>query len=171
MTPILNDAIVIAAYTHQQRAALGALIDAVEWGAALTLSVQAGADHALTAPQEFLALAVMQPAAPATTLVACILARHHRWNNLSQVQTLAVLPDFQRRGVASALMRRAEEWAQANGARGVYLDTPTTNPEACAFYAALGYDWAYIMPRYYNDEEDGVTFQKFFTPDLRATTA
>jgi hypothetical protein len=30
------------------------------------------------------------------------------------------------------------------------------------FYEATGYQLGYVMPRYYEDQLDGVTYQKFF---------
>jgi ribosomal protein S18 acetylase RimI-like enzyme len=43
------------------------------------------------------------------------------------------------------------------------VDTPTTNERGRRFYEALGYRQGYLMPRYYEDALDGVTYQKFFT--------
>jgi len=94
----------------------------------------------------------------------------YAWNQLSQIQGLAVDPDFHRRGIASALVARAEEFARSKHARGVYVDTPIKNTRGRKFYEALGYQLGYIMPRYYEDELDGVTYQKFFTSPPSSTT-
>jgi ribosomal protein S18 acetylase RimI-like enzyme len=75
---------------------------------------------------------------------------------------LAVSPEFQRQGAASALVARAEEFARSKKTRGIYVDTPTTNTGGQKFYEAAGYQLGYIMPRYYEDRLDGVTYQKFF---------
>jgi ribosomal protein S18 acetylase RimI-like enzyme len=42
------------------------------------------------------------------------------------------------------------------------VDTPTSNTGGRKFYEAIGYQLGYIMPRYYEDRLDGVTYQKFF---------
>lgn len=63
---------------------------------------------------------------------------------------------------ASALVTRAEEFARSKHARGIYVDTPTKNNRGRNFYEAVGYQLGCIMPRYYEDELDGVTYQKFF---------
>ncbi len=88
--------------------------------------------------------------------------QYYAWNQLCQIHGLAVDPDFQRQGIAGALVRRAEEFARSKQARGIYVDTPTTNTGGRKFYEASGYQLGYIMPRYYEDRLDGVTYQKFF---------
>lgn len=91
-----------------------------------------------------------------------VSVEHYAWNNLAQLQGLAVLRPAQRTGIAGALVQQAERFAAGRGARGVYVDTPVDNFGGRAFYRAAGYDEGYIMPRYYDDNTDGVTYQKFF---------
>lgn len=96
------------------------------------------------------------------TTIGFIFVEYHAWNRLAQIQGLAVDPAFYRQGVASALVAHAEAFARQHHARGIYVDTPTTNERGRQFYEALGYQTGYIMPRYYADTLDGVTYQKFF---------
>jgi ribosomal protein S18 acetylase RimI-like enzyme len=84
------------------------------------------------------------------------------WNRLGQLHGLAVDPDLKRRGIASALVGRAEEFVRRKGGRGVYVDTPLTNAAARGFYESLGYRQAYVMPEYYDEGLDGVTYLKLF---------
>ena len=84
------------------------------------------------------------------------------WNRLGQLHGLAVDPDLKRRGIASALVGKAEGYVQEEGGRGVYVDTPVTNEPARSFYEALGYRQAYVMPEYYDEGLDGVTYLKLF---------
>ena len=84
------------------------------------------------------------------------------WNRLGQLHGLAVDPDLKRRGIASVLVGRAEEFVQGEGGRGVYVDTPVTDGAARSFYEALGYRQAYVMPEYYDEGLDGVTYLKLF---------
>jgi ribosomal protein S18 acetylase RimI-like enzyme len=85
------------------------------------------------------------------------------WNRLGQLQGLAVAPDLKRRGIASALVRQAEEFVLGRTGRGVYVDTPITNEAARTLYQDLGYELAYTMPEYYDDRLDGVTYLKLFS--------
>ena len=101
--------------------------------------------------------------------VGFLYVEYYAWNQLSQIQGLAVDPDFQRQGIASALVTRAEEFARSKHARGIYVDTPTKNTRGRKFYEAVGYRLGYIMPRYYEDGLDGVTYQKFFTTQTSST--
>lgn len=94
--------------------------------------------------------------------VGYLHVQHHAWNRLCQIQGLAVDPHFQRQGIASALVARAESFARSKEARGVYVDTPSSNIGGREFYEAVGYRIGYLMPRYYEDGLDGVTYQKFF---------
>ncbi|MET0793364.1 MAG: GNAT family acetyltransferase [Polyangiaceae bacterium] len=52
---------------------------------------------------------------------------------------LAVLPEWRRRGVASALVRAAEHGVRALGASKLNLQVRATNAEVVAFYRSLGY--------------------------------
>ena len=94
--------------------------------------------------------------------VGFLYVQYYAWNQLSQIHGLGVDPDFHRQGIASALVARAEEFAKSKNARGIYADTPTSNTRGRQFYEAVGYQPGYIMPRYYEDGLDGVTYQKFF---------
>jgi ribosomal protein S18 acetylase RimI-like enzyme len=55
------------------------------------------------------------------------------------VDALAVAPGFRRRGVATAMLARAEEVAAAGGLSGVALDTGLHNTSARALYERVGY--------------------------------
>ncbi len=94
--------------------------------------------------------------------VGFVYVQFYEWNRLAQIQGLAVDPGYQRRGVATELVKKAERFAREKGARGVYVDTPTLNRKGRDFYEAVGYSYGYEMPRYYEENLDGVTYQKFF---------
>jgi ribosomal protein S18 acetylase RimI-like enzyme len=91
-----------------------------------------------------------------------VCLEYREWNRLGRLHGLAVNPAFKRRGIASALVRRAEKFVRAEGGRGLYVDTPLTNEIARSFYEALGYRQAYVMPEYYDEGLDGVTYLKLF---------
>jgi ribosomal protein S18 acetylase RimI-like enzyme len=96
------------------------------------------------------------------SMIGFVYVQFHTWNRLAQIQGLAVDLSHQRQGVATELVKRAEGFAREKGARGMYVDTPTLNRKGRDFYEAIGYSYGYEMPRYYEDNLDGVTYQKFF---------
>jgi ribosomal protein S18 acetylase RimI-like enzyme len=91
-----------------------------------------------------------------------VCVEFREWNRLGQLQGLAVDPALKRRGIASELVHCAEQLVQAEGGRGLYVDTPVTNDIGRSFYEALGYRQAYFMPEYYDEGLDGVTYLKLF---------
>jgi ribosomal protein S18 acetylase RimI-like enzyme len=91
-----------------------------------------------------------------------VYVQFHEWNRLAQIQGLAVDPSRQRQGIGTALVKNAERFAREKSARGVYVDTPTANRRGRDFYEAIGFRYGYEMRRYYQDDLDGVTYQKFF---------
>lgn len=79
-----------------------------------------------------------------------------RPNTPSQAEVLHVRvhPATRRRGVGRVLMGGLEERARADGFEELHLDTATNQPEAMAFYRALGYvdagtetrlDWTWTL--------------------------
>ena len=101
-------------------------------------------------------------AAEGPGLIGFVTVLFAQWNQLAQVHGLAVDPAHRRQGVASALLAAAENFAREKGGRGVFVDTPVDNHAARAFYAANGYGEAYVMPEYYAEGLDGVTYLKLF---------
>ena len=91
-----------------------------------------------------------------------VCVEYREWNCLGQVQGLAVDPTHKRRGIASKLVGRVEEFVRTEGGRGLYADTPATNEIGRSFYEALGFWQAYLMPEYYDEGLDGVTYLKLF---------
>jgi ribosomal protein S18 acetylase RimI-like enzyme len=113
---------------------------------------------ALAATADGLALT----AAADDTTAGFVSLQVHRWNNLAQIQGLAVRRDLLRQGHATALLEAAEDFARDRQCRGIYVDTPVDNEVGRAFYEARGYAEDYRMTRYYADDLDGVTYVKFF---------
>ena len=52
---------------------------------------------------------------------------------------LRVAAEFRHRGVASALLAAAEEWAHAQEIRSIMVETQDINVPACRFYARQGF--------------------------------
>jgi len=84
------------------------------------------------------------------------------WNKLAQIHGIAIDQHFHRQGIARSLIDKLEDFAQKKDMRGMYVDTPTSNTGARAFYTNIGFKQAYIMPEYYDYGCDGVTYLKLF---------
>lgn len=155
---IMESAITIADYLPEYRPAIRNILTKIGW-AEQYISAMENAVNVFSKDPEtygvYFALAN-------ENAVGFLYVQYYAWNQLCQIQGLAVSPEFQRQGAASALVARAEAFARSKKARGIYVDTPTTNKGGRKFYEAIGYQFGYIMPRYYEDGLDGVTYQKFF---------
>ncbi len=150
----------ITPYQTADRAGIRPVLEHIGWDEPYILAFEQTAE-ALSANEN----AAVLMARRQTALVGFIFVQCHAWNRLAQIQGLAVDPAFQRQGVASTLVAHAEAFARAHCMRGIYVDTPTTNERGWRFYEATGYQVGYVMPRYYEDALDGVTYQKFFDDD------
>jgi ribosomal protein S18 acetylase RimI-like enzyme len=96
-------------------------------------------------------------------VVGVVMVHYAAWNGLGQVHVLAVDGSHRHLGIGRMLVSACERFVASRAGRGIFADTPVGNRLARDFYAACGYSEAYIIPRYYPGDEDGVTFQKFLT--------
>jgi ribosomal-protein-alanine N-acetyltransferase len=69
---------------------------------------------------------------------------------------LAVQPRFQRRGIATALMRWLISSARTAGLRELAVELRVNNFAARAFYAALGFQQTRYIPGYYQNTESAI---------------
>jgi ribosomal protein S18 acetylase RimI-like enzyme len=76
------------------------------------------------------------------------------------VITIDVLEMYRRKGVASALLRRAETEMKKAGVREVWLETATNNEAAIAFWKRHGYCVRGRLPNYYPDGADALAMSK-----------
>jgi ribosomal protein S18 acetylase RimI-like enzyme len=154
----IESTITILGYAPEYRSSIRSILTEIGW-AEHYISAMENAAEAFAKDEDHYGVYL---AVSNGTAVGYLYVQYYAWNQLCQIQGLAVHPAFQRRGVASALVARAEEFARSKRARGLYVDTPTTNTGGRNFYEAIGYLMGYTMPRYYEDGLDGVTYQKFF---------
>ena len=82
------------------------------------------------------------------------------------IMTLSVLPAYQRRGIADALLEACE---QQMGMPVVKLSVRVSNYGAQALYTKRGYKRQEVWPHYYEGGEDGLVLMKdlpqFYRPD------
>lgn len=150
----------IISFEAQHRLAVRHILTAIGWAQQYVTAAEENALHFSQNPETLAAYAAQL----SNDVADFIYVQYYAWNRLAQIQGLAVDPTQHRQGIALALVRQAETFARGKQARGIYVDTPTANKGGRAFYEAAGYQLGYIMPRYYEDALDGVTYQKFFNP-------
>jgi len=68
---------------------------------------------------------------------------------VGHIVTIDVVEQWRRRGVGRALMDAAEDWAERQSLKLVYLETAEDNLAAQAFYEARGYAKVEKLERYY----------------------
>lgn len=80
------------------------------------------------------------------------------------IANLAVHEQYRRQGIASALLRAAEEGAASRGIAFLTLEVRVSNTAASAVYARNGYEIVGQRPRFYSaPTEDAVLMTKVLT--------
>ncbi len=154
----MNPAVTILDYSTNYQSSIRTILTKIGWAEQYISSAEQNMQTLSQDKETYgVYIAVMNEAA-----VGFLYVQYYAWNQLCQIHGLAVDPNVQRHGIASALVDQAEDFARAKKARGSYVDTPTLNTGGRKFYEAIGFQVGYVMPRYYEDELDRVTYQKFF---------
>jgi len=76
--------------------------------------------------------------------------------------SLAVAPELRKKGVGSALVRRAEQAAMIQKATAMQLEVRVSNTSAIQFYTKLGYEPVFQICGYYADTEDAIVMMRWF---------
>lgn len=155
----MNNPVTILDYQPEHRPAIRRILEKIGWAEQYVTAAELNAEALAREPDIFGVYVALDQ----QHVVGFVYVQYWAWNQLAQIQGLAVDPAFQRQGIASALVQRAEAFARTKSARGIYVDTPVSNQGGRKFYEAAGYHFAYHMPRYYEAALDGVTYQKFFS--------
>jgi ribosomal-protein-alanine N-acetyltransferase len=77
-----------------------------------------------------------------------------RYVDAWHVMNVAVAPDHQRRGIASALLRRLFELTSGDDRRGYTLEVRVSNAGAIALYERLGFEQRGLRRGYYTDNRE-----------------
>jgi len=150
--------VTISHYSFEHRTAIRQILEGIGWAEQYIVAAEQNAEIFSQDPSIYGVYVAMLEG----SVVGFVYVRLHTWNQLAQIEGLAVDVSHQRKGIASELVEKAETFAHEKGARGIYVDTPTLNRKGRGFYEAIGYNVGYEMPRYYEDNLDGVTYQRFF---------
>jgi ribosomal protein S18 acetylase RimI-like enzyme len=82
-------------------------------------------------------------------------------NHLGWITTLAVLPEYQGRGIGGSLLEVCEKQINAPVIR---LNVRISNHGAIRLYRRYGYEQVSIWPGYYHDGEDAFILEKKVYP-------
>ncbi|HSF81466.1 MAG TPA: GNAT family N-acetyltransferase [Anaerolineales bacterium] len=80
--------------------------------------------------------------------------------DLAWVATIGVLPEFQRRGIGSALLQASEGQLKVGRLR---LSVRASNQAALALYQRFQFQQVEVWPRYYQDGEQALVLEKRLT--------
>jgi ribosomal-protein-alanine N-acetyltransferase len=75
---------------------------------------------------------------------------------IADVQTIAVVPEFEGRGIGSALLTLLIGEARRRGAGDVLLEVRADNPRAQQLYLRFGFEQIHIRRKYYRDGVDAL---------------
>ena len=87
---------------------------------------------------------------------------------LADVQTIAVVPACEGRGIGSALLAGLIEEARRRGAEDVLLEVRADNPRAQELYLRFGFEQIHVRPRYYRDGVDALIMRKVLREQFEA---
>lgn len=80
------------------------------------------------------------------------------WQVMVHAVNLAVDQRYRRRGIGTALMREARQWAVAQGARAILAEMTTKSYPAISFYRKLGFEFCGFNDRYYTNQDIALFF-------------
>lgn len=78
---------------------------------------------------------------------------------VADVQTIAVLPEFEGRGIGTSLLTRLLAEAGRRGATEALLEVRADNPRAQRLYQRFGFEQIHLRPRYYRDGVDALVMR------------
>jgi ribosomal-protein-alanine N-acetyltransferase len=90
---------------------------------------------------------------------------------IADVQTIAVVPEFEGRGIGSALLTLLIGEARRRGAGDVLLEVRADNPRAQQLYLRFGFEQIHTRRKYYRDGVDALIMRLQLTrPGSLGTT-
>ncbi|UVJ38498.1 ribosomal protein S18-alanine N-acetyltransferase [Arthrobacter sp. CJ23] len=75
---------------------------------------------------------------------------------IADVQTIAVVPEFEGKGIGSAILTELIDEARRRRADDVLLEVRADNPRAQQLYLRFGFEQIHVRPRYYRDGTDAL---------------
>ena len=84
---------------------------------------------------------------------------------IADVQTIAVVPGYEGRGIGSTLLTGLIDEARRRNAADVLLEVPADNPRAQRLYLRFGFEQIHVRPCYYRDGVDALIMRLQLTGD------
>ena len=75
---------------------------------------------------------------------------------IADVQTIAVVPEYEGRGIGSALLRELISEGRRRGAADLLLEVRADNPRAQKLYRRFGFEQIHVRRKYYRDGVDAL---------------
>jgi [ribosomal protein S18]-alanine N-acetyltransferase len=75
---------------------------------------------------------------------------------IADVQTIAVVPEYEGRGIGTALLRELISEGRRRGAADVLLEVRADNPRAQQLYRRFGFEQIHVRRKYYRDGVDAL---------------
>jgi ribosomal protein S18 acetylase RimI-like enzyme len=101
----------------------------------------------------------VQVAHDADAVVGLAALRFEEWNRRARLEHLYVAMPHRGRGIGRLLVESAVKRARQLRARGVWVETQTTNYAALCFYERIGFVWCGLDTSLY--DADGVSLEEF----------
>ncbi|WP_411376475.1 ribosomal protein S18-alanine N-acetyltransferase [Arthrobacter sp. MPF02] len=84
---------------------------------------------------------------------------------IADVQTIAVVPAYEGRGIGRTLLTGLIDEAKRRNAADVLLEVRADNPRAQQLYRRFGFEHIHVRPRYYRDGVDALIMRLQLVPD------
>ena len=84
---------------------------------------------------------------------------------IADVQTIAVVPRREGRGIGSTLLTELIDEARRRRAADVLLEVRADNPRAQRLYLRFGFQQIHVRPRYYRDGVDALIMRLALVPE------
>ena len=96
-------------------------------------------------------------------LIGIIELSHEKWNNRLRVSNIHIESEYRNGGIGSKLMKKAIDYCEEISARGIILETQSSNYPAISFYRKCGFKLiGFDLTSYSNDDVDNREFRMEF---------
>lgn len=101
----------------------------------------------LAAPDKIILMAFVDGVLAGTMRLSCA------WNLYAFIDNIGVFADYRKKGIGTALMTAAEEWAVKQNLKGLALEMQDINLNAAHFYKACGFEIGGVNTMLYKNFE------------------